>query len=423
MLPGFWARRLVVLVLGTATLGFLAAPPPPAQAAPAEAATTSTSSSTSSTSSTKTASTTSSGTADRLRQLADHLRDAGVPGVVVARRDGDRLTRVARGVANLRTGRAARPDDRYRIGSNTKTMTSVVVLQLVAEGRLSLDDKVVRHLPGLGLDPRMTVRHVLQQTSGLHTDTMVFTPPRTVESVRFEYFTPRELVRLALTNPEPRQAPGTHWEYSNTNYVIAGMLIEAVTHHPAQVELARRIFRPLGLHDTYFPVASPFVRGRHLNGYLPAGEGEPPVDLTVYGMSWVRTAGAVVSTTRDETTFLHALFTGRLLPRAQLAQMTDTGEFGYGLGFPVRVPCVPGGVAWGHDGAVFGYSSGVFSTPDGSRQAAVGANTWLLTDAGELNPLPAQAAAAALCDGSPSPAEVAPPWRATPVAAAAAPVR
>ncbi len=412
MLLGFWARRLVVLALGTATLGFLAAPPP-AQAAPATAT------------NTAATSTTSSGTADRLRQVADYLLDAGVPGVVVARRDGDRLTRVARGVADLRTGRAARPDDRYRIGSNTKTMTSVVVLQLVAEGRLRLDDKVVRYLPGLGLDPRMTVRHVLQQTTGLHTDTMVFTPPRTVESVRFEYFTPRQLVRLALTNPKPRQAPGTHWEYSNTNYVIAGMLIEKVTHHLAQVELARRIFRPLGLHDTYFPVASPFVRGRHLNGYLPAGEGEPPADFTTYSMSWVRTAGAVVSTTRDETTFLHALFTGRLLPKAQLAQMTDTGKFGYGLGlFPVEVPCVPGGIAWGHDGAVFGYQSAVFSTPDGSRQAALGANTWLLTDDGEdLDPLPTQATAAALCDGSPKPAEVAPLRRTAPVADEAAAAR
>ncbi|GAA2759272.1 serine hydrolase domain-containing protein [Actinopolymorpha rutila] len=394
MLPGFWARRLVVLVLGTATLGFLAASPP-SQAAPA------------------TATTTSTGTADRLRQLADYVVDAGAPGVVVARRDGDHVTRVARGVADLRTGRAAGPGDRYRVGSNTKTMTAVVVLQLVAEGRLGLDDKVVRYLPGLGLDPRMTVRHVLQQTSGLHTDTMVLTPPRTVESVRFEYFTPRQLVRLALTNPKPRPVPGTHWEYSNTNYVIAGMLIEQVTHHPAQVELARRIFRPLGLHDTYFPVASPFVRGRHLHGYLSAGDGTPPVDITTYGMSWLRTAGAVVSTTRDELTFLHALFTGRLLPKAQLAQMTDTGEFGYGLGlFPLRLPCVPGGVVWGHDGAVFGYQSGVFSTPDGSRQAALGASTWLFTDDGELDPLPVQAAAAALCDGSPNPAEVAPPRRA-----------
>ncbi|MGW5362325.1 serine hydrolase domain-containing protein [Actinopolymorpha pittospori] len=411
MLPGLLSlRRLAVLVLGPALLslgGVAGGPPlapsftPPPSAsplvliepsAPAASAATSTSD-------------LPAGSADRLERLADLVVDAGAPGVVLARRDGGHTTRIARGVADLRTDRAARPDDRYRIGSNTKTMTAVVVLQLVAEGRLGLDDKVVRWLPDLGLDPALTVRHLLQQTSGLRTDTMVFTPPRTYENVRYRYFGSGELVRLALTNPEPRPAPGTAFEYSNTNYVLAGMVIEKVTHHPARVELARRIFRPLGMTDTSFPVASPFVTGSHLRGYLPLTEGEEPYDTTTYSMSWLRTAGAVISTTRDETTFLRALFTGRLLPTSLLTQMMDADTFGYGLGlFPVEVPCVPGGVVWGHNGAVFGYDSATFSTPDGSRQASIGANTWLLDAAGELSPLTAQVAAAALCDDVPDPA-------------------
>ncbi len=161
----------------------------------------------------------------------------------------------------------------------------------------------------------MTVRHLLQHTSGLRTDTMLASPPWSYERNRFHYFTPAALVRIALTNPAPRPTPGTHHEYSNTNYILAGMVIEKVTHHPVGQEFARRIFRPLGMRDTSYPLASPFVTGRHLRGYLEEEPGKPTYDTTVYSMSWVRTAGAVISTTRDETTFLRALFTGRLLPK------------------------------------------------------------------------------------------------------------
>lgn len=154
-------------------------------------------------------------------------------------------------------------------------------------------------------------------------------------------------------------------------------------------------------------MASPFVTGRHLRGYLPLTEGEEPYDTTTYSMSWLRTAGAVISTTRDETTFLRALFTGRLLPKSLLTQMMDTNGFGYGLGlFPVEVPCVPGGVVWGHNGEVFGYQSATFSTSDGSRQASIGANTWLLDSSGAPSPLTVQVAAAALCDDAADPATV-----------------
>lgn len=187
MLPGLLSiRRLAVLVLGPGllSLGGVAGCPPPALSAtppvsasplvltapPAPAASVPAVTPTSEAAPTK--------AAERLRQLADLVVDAGAPGVVLARRDGEHATRIARGVADLRTDRAARPDDWYRVGSNTKTMTAVGVLQLVAEGRIGLGDKVAQWLPGLGLDPAITVRHLLQQTSGLRTDTRVFTPPR-----------------------------------------------------------------------------------------------------------------------------------------------------------------------------------------------------------------------------------------------------
>ena len=338
----------------------------------------------------------------QLKSLADKVVEAGAPGVVLSRRTAAGTTAVASGLADVSTRRPARASDRYRIGSATKTMTAVVVLQLVAEGRLRLDNRVARWLPNLGLDRRITVRHLLQHTSGFRTNTMVFSPPRSYESNRLRHFRPTELVRLALTNPEPRPEPGTKHEYANTNFVLAGLVIEKVTGRSVRDELTRRIFQPLGMTHTSLPQWSPTISGRHLRGYLPVEPGKPGKprqDTTVYNMSWAWTAGAVISTTEDETTFLRALLSGRLLPKPLLDTMMDTGEFGYGLGlYPVRVPCVPGGVAWGHNGMVFGYHAAVFSTPDGARQAAVGANTWLVEESGAFNPIAEQAAAAALCD-------------------------
>lgn len=333
---------------------------------------------------------------------------AGFPGAVAADRQGREVDTTAAGVADLRNGRKARASDRYRIGSITKPMVSTVVLQLVAEHRLSLETRVAKLLPGLGLDERITVRHLLQQTSGFHTDTYVFQPPRSVDANRYRHFTPRELVKIALTNPEPRATPGTKWEYSNTNYVLAGMVVERVTGNRVEKELERRVFRPLHLKDTSLPVASTHIRGRHLHGYVQDEAGKATLDYTDYDMSWAWTAGAVVSTVADETAFLRGLFTGKLLPKPLLAKMMDDSQFGYGLGlYAMPAPCVPGGNVWGHNGQVFGYQSAVFGTPDGRRQVAVGANAWILDDEGTgLHPVVDQTAAGAFCPNSGQPSRM-----------------
>ncbi|HEY8455661.1 MAG TPA: serine hydrolase domain-containing protein [Actinopolymorphaceae bacterium] len=332
-------------------------------------------------------------------RLAKHLDDLlaeGAPAAVAFLRTPEERIGLARGDANVRTGRNAKPDDRYRIGSITKTMTATVVLQLVEEGKLRLDEPVVTYLPDLadlGLDSRITVRHLLQHTSGLSTDTMLWREPDAYVKNRFRTFTPKQLVRIALTYPDPRPEPGTSWEYSNTNYIIAGMLIERVTGNSVRTEFERRIFRPLRMNDTTLPRSNPFVLGRHLHGYLP---GEPPTDTTVYNPSWAWTAGAVISTTRDVTTFFRGLFDGRLLPPGRLAEMTQVNEAGYGLGiFRVDLPC--GQAAYGHDGIIFGYQTISLTTADGSRQVTIGINTWLQNADGTLKPHVVIAAMQALC--------------------------
>ncbi|WP_329522232.1 serine hydrolase domain-containing protein [Spirillospora sp. NBC_01491] len=380
MLPGIPRKRWIATALAAASLTLgttsaLAAPAPAGAPAPAPV---------------------SPGT------LAEQVVKAGAPGALVAVQTRAGTREAARGVADLRTKRPARAGDRYRIGSNTKTMVATVVLQLVAEGRLGLDDKVAARLPGLGLDGRITVRHLLQQTSGLHQDQMLWRDTSSFKDHRFERFTPARVVRTALTNPAPRAVPGTKWEYSNTNYVLAGMLIERVTRHSAEAELTRRIFRPLGMRGTTFPRDTTHVAGRHLSGYVPRalvdGSSDPTrFDTTVYNFSWAWTAGAVISTAEDEATFLRALMAGRLLPPSAMGQMLDTGAFGYGLGIlPIKAPCAPGGVAWGHDGIVFGYSSLVAGTRDGAKSAVVAGN--LSFDEGEkVYKTAASSLAPALC--------------------------
>jgi D-alanyl-D-alanine carboxypeptidase len=194
------------------------------------------------------------------------------------------------------------------------------------------------------------------------------------------------LVRIAVAHP-PLFPPGTSFAYSNTDYVLLGMIIQAATGHTARHELQTLIFKPLGLQNTYFPYANPYLRRPYAHGYLLAQPGATgPADTTVFSPSWAGAAGAIVSTAPDLARFYTALFAGKLLPAAQLKEMMTTTPIpngqgvGYGLGLEsVPLPC---GTGWGHQGSFFGYFSNVFTTADASSQAAVLVNA----DAGTLSP-------------------------------------
>ncbi|WP_043637717.1 serine hydrolase domain-containing protein, partial [Nonomuraea candida] len=166
-----------------------------------------------------------------------------------------------------------------RIGSNTKTFTATVVLQLVAEGRVALDAPVDDYLPEFGLDRRITVRMLLQHTSGIFNFTGefyedgTFAPgiPATMAGKewadhRFHTYSPEELVRLALARPA-RFEPGTGWSYANTNYVLARLLIEKVTGRPIAAEMQRLIIGPLGLTGTSQPTTETEIPAPHAHAY------------------------------------------------------------------------------------------------------------------------------------------------------------
>jgi D-alanyl-D-alanine carboxypeptidase len=322
-----------------------------------------------------------------LQRLLDQIVAAGSPGATARVRDEHAVQQAASGVADLRTGRPMRPGLTYRVGSVTKPFVATVVLQLVAEGRLSLSDTVERWLPGiLPYGDQVTIRQLLNHTSGVPDYTLeplvrLYTFPHG----RFRAWRPRELVALIADQP-PDFPPGTAWSYSNTGYVLAGLIVQAATGHKLGQELAQRIFRLLGLRDTFFPVNRPDIPGRNARGYsLPLGQEDGPLlDFTVYNPSLAWAAGALVSDLGDLARFFRALLGGRLLPPRLLAEMTtpvDTGQPGFGYGLGLVVIETPAGRLIGHDGAIPGFLNIVLSTEDGRRQLGIMMNEEFATPA------------------------------------------
>ncbi|MEV6400759.1 serine hydrolase domain-containing protein [Streptomyces sp. NPDC051907] len=317
----------------------------------------------------------------------------GMPGVAA-----EASTRAGRwfgsaGFADTDKQRGRTADDRIRAGSITKSFVAVVLLQLEAEKRLSLDDSVERWLPGVvqgnGNDgSKITVRQLLNQTSGVPDS--VSTPewreymngPGFLAH-RYETRTPQQIVDMALKY-KPDFEPGKGWNYSNTNFVLAGMIIEKVTGSPYAKEAEKRIVDRLRLTHTTFPGVDPTMPAPHPIGYskLYAPNPGPEIyDATEYNPSWSGATGEVISTTGDLNRFYSALMKGALLPPAQQKELLTTvptgSFFDYGLGLIVRtLTC--GEKVYGHDGIVWGSLTSAATTADGRHSLAFQLNgDWL----------------------------------------------
>ncbi|NUT45940.1 MAG: beta-lactamase family protein [Saccharothrix sp.] len=261
----------------------------------------------------------------------------------------------------------------FRIGSVTKTFVATVVLQLVDEGRVGLDDPVDRYVPGVpaGLNgDRATVRQVLNHTSGLYdyAHEAGYSTNRWRGDDRFRTYRPRELLDVAFARPSYFD-PGKGWHYSNTNYIVAGMLIEHVTGRAYGDEVRSRILRPLGLARTSVPGRWPGLPLPHARGYTEV-DGQL-VDATLMNPSLDWAAGEMISTAGDLNRFFDALLGGRLTSAASLAAMRETYDntgtiFAYGLGLQrFDLPC--GRSVWGHGGELIGYLTYATRADDGTR--------------------------------------------------------
>jgi len=328
----------------------------------------------------------------RLQSAVDDLHAIGVTGVQ-GLTEVDRRTATARsGVADVDTGAPVPVNGYFRMGSDTKTFVSVVILQLVGEGRLSLDDSVQRWLPGVvsgnGNDGRkITVRQLLQHTSGIANYTDDLSALGSAEGYyahRFDHYEAGDLVALAMKHP-PLFAPGTSWSYSNTNYVLAGMIVQRVTGRSWAREVNERILEPLHLRQTYIPGDDPTLRNPHAEGYNQFAPGGPLVDTTVFNPTVADAAGSMVSTPTDLARFWKALQSGRLLAPAQMAQMHRTVP---AIGFTDVFPGARYGLGimwiddrcggfWSHAGDVPGMSTINGVSPDGRRVMVLSLSTEL----------------------------------------------
>jgi D-alanyl-D-alanine carboxypeptidase len=300
-----------------------------------------------------------------MRRQLERMVAAGAPGVIAQVRRGRQVWGGAAGVADTTTGRPRSVDERFRIGSVTKIFTATVLLQLVAERRFDLDD---------------TSRRLLNHTSGLfdYSDDPGFLADFTGSAfldTRFRAYRPDELVALSTAHP-PVFAPGTDWRYSNTNYILAGRLIERATGNSYAEEVHRRIVQPLGLTGTHMPDTETTLPEPHARHYSPLMvPGAEPHDVTELNASYAWAAGGMVSTVGDLTLFLAALLGGRLLPPAQQEQMfAQAPGSNYGLGI-VHWPQSDGAAVWGHNGMIHGSFSIVAGTRDGGLAVAVNVNS------------------------------------------------
>ncbi|GHH39455.1 serine hydrolase domain-containing protein [Lentzea cavernae] len=315
----------------------------------------------------------------------DELTSAGgVPGAEALLRDEDQVRTSTSGVANLADKTPMISDGRIRAGSITKSFVATVVLQLSAEGKVDLDAPIDRYLPGLvagnGNDgTKITVRQLLQHTSGLpnYLGKLASIDP---ETLRNQGANPADLIATAVQQP-PLFAPGTAWTYSNTNYIVLGMLVEKVSGDRLAHQIDSRVVRPLNLTSTYLPERGDTkLPEPHPVGYVPGKSGV--IDFSDYDSTLAWAAGGLISTSRDITTFYDALLGGRILPPAQLKEMKTAvpapnlgvANASYGLGlFTVPLPC--GGQYWGHEGSTFGYMSMAGVGPDG-RVAVIAVNAY-----------------------------------------------
>jgi len=326
---------------------------------------------------------------DDLRRDTDAIQALGVTGVQarVTTNSGEDLVATS-GVAEVDTNRPVPADGYFRIASTGKALVATTVLRLVGEGKLSLDDTVDHWLPGLvsgnGNDGRqITVRQLLQHTSGIHDDDLPgYTTPQEYRERRYDAYPPQRIVALAM-NHHPDFPPGTGWSYSNTGYVLLDMIIEKAAGRPWHQEVEDRVLKPAGMSHTYLPGSSPTLRDPHADGYqvFPTGE---RVDVTTVILP---DPGAYVSTTEDVNRFFQALLGGELLPQAQLAEMQDTVPVGeemqafwphgrYGLGLANR-PLSCGGSYWSHEGGNGGYITLNGATDGGKRVVTVSMSTAL----------------------------------------------
>jgi D-alanyl-D-alanine carboxypeptidase len=291
------------------------------------------------------------------------------------------------GVADRQTGTRVTARTTFAIASITKAFVGALALKLAQEGRVSLDEPLSGTLPRWRYADRITLRHLLAQTSGVSRFDGPGSPViRAVEGDHGASWSPRRWLRYAR---RPSFAPGERWEYNNTNYLLAGLVLEHATREPVAVALRREILDPLGLRDVVLqPQERPHAGAAH--GYGPAPGGRRDRDLSdgsgfvpyrsAASASW--TAGGIVASAPAVARFGDAVLRGELLDHAARRQMTDFRDTGSGRGYgayalglgQIYMNRISERPVWAALGIAPGFGSTLAHVPDKGISVAVLAN-------------------------------------------------
>jgi D-alanyl-D-alanine carboxypeptidase len=309
----------------------------------------------------------------RLQAELDAVRvRLGIPGVSVTIifRDGSSWTGTS-GRADVAARVDIAPDTAFALASVSKTYTAALILTLVRDGRIDLDASARTYVPEAALDPRITIRQLLNHTSGLD-----------------DFFLHRPIDKALLADPDafwsvkrtlkyvgkPYFPPGTGWHYSNTNYLYLGLIAERITGVPLAIELRNRFFGPFDLNGTWYQaVAKPIGPLAHGYRFESARLIEPPIDLSTGSrvapftsvISAAGGAGSIAATSSDAARWTRLLYSGKVLGPEMTAEMldgvADTASYRprvpYGLG--VQAFPIDGRLAVGHSGRFVGFRSAV----------------------------------------------------------------
>lgn len=307
--------------------------------------------------------------------LAGAFKASNAPGVVVGIWiPGEGSYVVTRGVADSGTKQPMRVDDHFRIGSITKTFTATLLLILADEKALGLDDPVSKYAAWVPDGDSITLRMLADMTAGLHSYTEDDAWVNTMLGDLKRVWAPRELVDVGIKSP-PDFAPGKGWHYSNTNYVLLGMILEQVAGRKIQASFAEKLFKPLKLTQTSWPVGvalpTPYAHGTTLQSL----DGKVS-DATHRNPSWAFTAGELVSTMADLRTWVTSYATGSLVsPEMQKQRLTwmtmppNSPERAYGIGVGIDRGWI------GHTGELPGYNCAAYYLPEKKAVMVVMVNT------------------------------------------------
>ena len=324
----------------------------------------------------------------RAQGTAEHISAAALS---VSLRGHRSSIDVSAGTTRFGGSDPVRPTSVWQIGSNTRAFTSVLLLQLEAEHRLSINDTVGTWLPQYPRWRDVTIKRLLNMTSGIPNYTEQASLLASYVANRHRYVSAPQLVSSVLGAKAT-----TGYSYSNTNYVLAEMIIEKATGDSYRHQLYERIIEPLHLHDLFYRVHE---YPRSVTAREPAGyyfSDQPPVlaalkgrDVSRDSLSWARGAGGIISTTRDMTRWERAMYDGRVLPASQQAELlslvsTRTGQpiartslsdpGGFGLGV-AQFTDAKLGTFWLYEGGTLGFRTLHVYLPGSGVIMAMGLNS------------------------------------------------